>query len=129
MPVSNLWKSSGACYETAMKSFRFSDAREWAAAALMAAALFSAARGAEKILPDTQALAEVAAGKCREVRAAWWGFDPADATKARMALLRILNHRPAGPATEAAASVLQRLCHVDVDLQNAVASQVGGGGP
>ena len=82
MPVSNLWKSSGACYETAMKSFRFSDAREWAAAALMAAALFSAARGAEKILPDTQALAEVAAGKCREVRAAWWGFDPADATKA-----------------------------------------------
>ena len=86
MPVSNLWKSSGACYETAMKSFRFSDAREWAAAALMAAALFSAARGAEKILPDTQALAEVAAGKCREVRAAWWGFDPADSTAALQAV-------------------------------------------
>jgi hypothetical protein len=45
------------------------------------------ASAAEKRPPDAQAIAEVAAGKRTEARAAWWGFDPADATAALQAAI------------------------------------------
>jgi hypothetical protein len=49
--------------------------------------LSSSAPAAEKRAPDPQAIAEVAAGKRTEARAAWWGFDPADATAALQAAI------------------------------------------
>jgi len=42
----------------------------------------------DKIPPNQPALAEVAAGKCREAHAAWWGFDPADSTAALQAAIQ-----------------------------------------
>ncbi len=52
-----------------------------------AACLVLPAHAVDKIPPNQPALAEVAAGKCREAYAAWWGFDPADATAALQAAI------------------------------------------
>ena len=53
-----------------------------------ATCLLTPVHGADKLSPNQPALAEVAAGKCREAHAAWWGFDPADSTAALQAAIR-----------------------------------------
>ena len=65
-----------------MKSSWFSVSHPLTALVFTSALLLSMARGGEKIPPNAKALEDVAAGKLREVRAAWWGFDPTDATAA-----------------------------------------------
>ena len=71
-----------------MKCTWFSAFRLATALPLAAACFVLPAQAVDKIPPNQAALAEVAAGTCREAHAAWWGFDPADATAALQAAIR-----------------------------------------
>lgn len=55
---------------------------------LFSLALLCATVNAAPTPPDKAAIAEVAAGKRTEARAAWWGFDPVDSTTALQAAIK-----------------------------------------
>jgi len=55
--------------------------------AVLLAASNAALPAAAPAVPNTQAIAEVAAGKRTAARASWWGFDPADSTAALQAAI------------------------------------------
>lgn len=83
----SLWENLRACYKAAMKCTWLSALRMAAALPVASLCCATPVSAADKIPPNQPALAEVAAGQCREARAVWWGFDPADSTAALQAAI------------------------------------------
>ena len=54
---------------------------------IVAAMMVSAVPVRAQIEPNQQAIADVGAGKIKEAKASWWGFDPEDATQSLQAAI------------------------------------------